>query len=215
MKLTYLKDNISYFAKVSKSGGISYSIGEGRYTYWHYKDGLLTEKYVVPNLEERSLFQENGDFYTTITNDSTGYEIYQLGAASLMAYQEIVAGLEGIELRNVFSYHNEIYVYGFTYTYGWQVWKMGAAKSFITHTEPTEEVSATHLSVFPNPTQDWLHIKSEKTLPYRLINTRGQILMQGNIFPQQGINLQQLPQGIYLLQLSDGGRVFVKKVVKE
>jgi hypothetical protein len=214
-QLNYLDEKIFRFTTLGPTWAVSTST-DNKWSYWYYNGGRLIEKYPLPMLSyDNSILQANGAAFAFFKTPEKGNELYQFGPDSLIAYPEIIPGPEGMEAKHLFAFNKQIYVYGFTYTYGWQVWKIGEPRTFITSTESPQEPVAAHLSIFPNPTQDWLYSNTEKTLPYRFLNIKGQVLMQGNMAPQQGINMQQLPQGVYLIQLFDEGKVFVRKVVKE
>ena len=67
--------------------------------------------------------------------------------------------------------------------------------------------------VFPNPTHDILNIEDlQQSTPYRLINLQGQLVQQGMAQPNQPLHLEQLPSGIYFLELEDAQPL---KVVKQ
>ena len=69
------------------------------------------------------------------------------------------------------------------------------------------------LSIFPNPTHGILNIQDlQQSKPYRLINLQGQLVQQGMAQPNQPLHLEQLPSGIYFLDLEDAQPI---KVVKQ
>ncbi|GAB3512964.1 T9SS type A sorting domain-containing protein [Emticicia fontis] len=214
-RLRAFDPGIKSFTNLYSKGVLSYRSNSIRKSYWYFNGTELIESYLLPEYGPQGIFRYNNNVYTAIGTPETGMELYQLGSDALFAFPEIVKGTEGIDLRSVFEYNNQVYVYGFTYISGWQVWKMSDAKAIITDTESPLEPFLDHFTIYPNPTQDWLYLNSEKPLPYRLINTRGQLLMQGNLSSQEGINMKQLPQGVHLVQLFDGGKAYVLKIVKE
>jgi hypothetical protein len=214
-RLRNFSPGIRSFTNLHAKGVFSSNDFATNISYWYFKDNQLIESYQLPDFDQQQVFRYNDHLYAAITLPETGTEVYQFGTDALLSYPEIVKGTEGVDLRSVFEYNNQLYIYGFTYIHGWQVWRMGESKVVITNTESSEEPFITHLLTYPNPTQDILYINSEKPLPYRLFNTRGQLLMQGNIIPEQGIDIRQLPQGIYLIQLFDGSKVYIRKVVRE
>ena len=85
----------------------------------------------------------------------------------------------------------------------------------------TEDISL--LSLYPNPTNDNCTLKFNlqlpKTLSVSVVNVLGQKVMTiGNILYNEGENLvnlktSNLPQGIYIIQLSDGLRAINKQLV--
>jgi hypothetical protein len=216
-RLNEFNEDITAFGNVSKTGLFSFNYLNTNRAYWNYNGTKLVEKYKVPQYDPSLILGAGTKIFMTIVLPETGGELYQIGTESLMAYPEIVKGTEGVDVRSVFEFNKQIYIYGFTPTNGWQVWKMPDPNSVVI--EPQEplaiEPALESPVIYPNPSQDWLYVKTEKSLPYRLINTKGQLLMQGNLMPDQGIDIKQLSQGVYLLQLFDRGNVYVKKVVKE
>ena len=70
--------------------------------------------------------------------------------------------------------------------------------------------------LYPNPVKEELVLKgiSEK-VTFRLHNVQGQLLKNGFISTQHPIQVNELPPGIYLLQLGEGKEQLWRKVVKE
>ena len=76
-----------------------------------------------------------------------------------------------------------------------------------------EDLGATQIIVFPNPTQDILNIVSNLNLNVTLYNTIGQPVIQQNN-PSQ-IDISNLGAGIYHMILDYNGLQFTKKIVKQ
>ena len=75
------------------------------------------------------------------------------------------------------------------------------------------------LRAFPNPLQDRLYLSwkgnTHNDLSYQLQNLNGQNLLEGQYNTQTGIDVQNLPPGLYLLQLSQNQRpAAVVKLIK-
>lgn len=69
-------------------------------------------------------------------------------------------------------------------------------------------------SIYPNPVQDYLNIKSEdKDLTYIIYNLNGQIIMENNLDISNSINTGELGNGMYLLQLSSGNKKSIQKFI--
>ncbi len=75
-------------------------------------------------------------------------------------------------------------------------------------------------SVFPNPAKDRIWIRYElagKALNYQIISSNGKLVCKGNFFSGSApfrIKLTDLPPGIYLMEIIDGGNVLgAKKLV--
>lgn len=72
--------------------------------------------------------------------------------------------------------------------------------------ESTASVSnvSNQLSVFPNPAQNQLQVKSSKSLsrtPYRIMNLNGSLVLSGELNERHSIQIDKLPAGLYLLNL--------------
>jgi hypothetical protein len=63
-------------------------------------------------------------------------------------------------------------------------------------------------NIYPNPTKTILHIQSNKTQHYKIINTLGQIVLEGY---KKTININQLSKGLYFIKTSSQTKTFVKK----
>jgi hypothetical protein len=200
-----------FFIALSPSMALSYN-GYSPGTYiWGFNGSKFTRKYSIPYDYFNKKQQAGYNYYIPYYTAEKGPELGRIGMDSIITYPEVVKGPEGIKLQKAFEFMGRVFIYAFTDTHGWQIWRMDNEPTLVLGNEPEADI----LTAYPNPSQDWLYIKTEKTLPYKLINTRGQIVMQGNLGPEQRINLQQIPTGVYLIQLFDEDRVFVRKIVKE
>lgn len=216
-QLNEFNEDITAFGSITKTGLFVFNYINLNRVYYHYNGTQLVRKYSVQQYDPSLILGAGTKIFMTIALPETGGELYEIGAESMLAYPEIVKGTEGVDVRVVFEFNKQIYLYGFTPTNGWQVWKMAEPKAVMI--EPQEPLATEpiveNLLIYPNPTQEILYINTEKSVNYRLINARGQLLMHGNVEPEQGIDVNQLPQGVYLVQLFDGGKMYVRKVVKE
>jgi hypothetical protein len=75
------------------------------------------------------------------------------------------------------------------------------------------------ISIYPNPTQNQLFIHTDYSFPihYNIFNLTGAQLISGQIQPNQLINVNQLNQGMYILQLTgiDGNYIGQAKFIKQ
>ena len=75
------------------------------------------------------------------------------------------------------------------------------------------------LKAYPNPVRDFLQIstnnKSMSLASYKIVNTIGQVVKSGSLNEISQINVSKLNQGIYVLEINDGQKSFITKVVKE
>lgn len=68
-------------------------------------------------------------------------------------------------------------------------------------------------STYPNPVKDILHVETdEPNLTYRILNLNGQTVIAGNLTDQQ-ISTANLSNDMYILQLSDGNKSVVEKII--
>lgn len=80
------------------------------------------------------------------------------------------------------------------------------------------------ISISPNPTSDVLNIvvetKNEDDLELNLLDVFGKVIKQQKTTVQQGLNnksldIQDLPNGIYFLQLQQGTEKIIRRIIKE
>ncbi len=74
------------------------------------------------------------------------------------------------------------------------------------------------ISIFPNPANNFITIQTQfdpgNNTIYRLHDTVGKIVKEGNIYTQKAfIGLNEIPSGIYFLEVKNGVESFVEKVV--
>lgn len=68
------------------------------------------------------------------------------------------------------------------------------------------------LSVYPNPSTSFLHVSGlNASTNYRLYNILGAEIQSGNVKADQGIDIDALQSGVYMLQISNTALPFVKK----
>ena len=72
------------------------------------------------------------------------------------------------------------------------------------------------IQVYPNPTDGILHIQGiHETVSYRLFNSMGQTVMEGQSESDLQINAKSLGQGIYFMEISNSLGVSVRKIIVE
>jgi hypothetical protein len=75
------------------------------------------------------------------------------------------------------------------------------------------------ISIYPNPTQNqlFIHTAYNFSLRYNIFNLTGAKLISDQIQPNQLINVNQLSQGMYILQLTgiDGNYIGQAKFIKQ
>ena len=72
------------------------------------------------------------------------------------------------------------------------------------------------VKVYPNPVQSTLHVdgKFHEQIQYQIFNPMGQSVLNGKLI-NQGIDLANLPAGVYFLQLSDSKNTYQTQFFKE
>lgn len=204
--------NNEYLEGIDTKQAILINLRNRKYSYWYFDGNTLTKRYEFKLNNYSNLIKSDSIFYGVKNSGGTGNELMQFGEENIITFPEIVKGSEGIRLESVIHFNKQRYIYAFTYTYGWQVWKMGDGDKVTPLAN--EEMNDVLPNVFPNPVQDFLSIDSQQKYRYRVINSTGQEMMQGNIEPQQAISFKNLSQGLYIIQFFDGKKTFSKKVIK-
>ncbi len=82
----------------------------------------------------------------------------------------------------------------------------------ITSIEPSKQVK---VKIFPNPTQDYIQIRTTNLqefskLTYRIFNINGQNLLSGEDI-HQPIDIRNLNPGLYLLKIIDENKTIISK----
>jgi len=73
----------------------------------------------------------------------------------------------------------------------------------------------TELNVFPNPTTHSLTITNlDRPAGFQLIDIHGRTVKSGKVIPSQAINLDDLVNGIYFLEVWNSMNVTIKKIIK-
>ena len=69
--------------------------------------------------------------------------------------------------------------------------------------------------VYPNPTDSAVSIKIKdgRQTTFRLYNSNGKIVKKGRVL--NALNLELLPAGLYLIEVNDGQKSFIKKLIKK
>ncbi|MEP4534175.1 MAG: Ig-like domain-containing protein [Cyclobacteriaceae bacterium] len=71
------------------------------------------------------------------------------------------------------------------------------------------------IEVYPNPVQEILNVRMEGNATVRLMNLQGQLLFEKSFTDQTTINVQELTEGVHLLEIVDAnGKKSVRKLIK-
>jgi hypothetical protein len=77
----------------------------------------------------------------------------------------------------------------------------------------TQDFHDDKLKIYPNPVQDWLYIDEVESGTYKIYNNLGLEILSGTT-TNQGINMERIPAGVYMLQVQEGSKLKMAKVIK-
>ena len=71
--------------------------------------------------------------------------------------------------------------------------------------------------IYPNPAKELIHLdfNSHGLTHFKLINPNGTAVLKGQFKSKTSINIQHLPQGLYIIELTNGGNRFYQKMIKQ
>lgn len=92
--------------------------------------------------------------------------------------------------------------------------------SFIEELRPTDInsiiITDNHLSIFPNPAESIIfinHSENTENAYYSLFSLQGYLIMDGNL-KNNSIDISQIPDGVYFMQIEINNRLMTGKVIK-
>ncbi len=73
------------------------------------------------------------------------------------------------------------------------------------------------LTLYPNPTDSELNIATidGRVVSYRIVNYLGQEVRNGKFSNKENINVRDLTNGIYIVEINDGQKSVIKKFIKK
>jgi Secretion system C-terminal sorting domain len=183
---------------------------------WNFERNTFVEKQRIANINSSNIFPVNNGLITFQTTLEKGTELVKITLDSITHYPEIVKGPKGIEsYPKPFFFNNNLYLSAFTYTNGWQIWKIESdidKKGFLPLSNEENDVS---IKIYPNPTEDNITIETPDFFNYKLVNIMGQEMLSGSFINKKDLIISHLPQGLYLLWFRNGKTTVVKKVIKK
>jgi hypothetical protein len=71
--------------------------------------------------------------------------------------------------------------------------------------------------LFPNPTSDWIQLNTDELVTVSIFNVSGTLVAKGNTNKMEGISIQHLPNGIYIVtfMLNESKEPSTLKLVKQ
>lgn len=148
-------------------------------------------------------------------------------------WKEINAGNGYVRLQNRSSGdwlqasggNNGAYMAATSATGPWTKWRFvaaGSSSSRLTNADTSEKIVLSDepaiqrtFAIYPNPAKDILNITLENNLitSVALTDLQGKILMERDIKDAESFNIAHLPDGLFLLQLSNEKQRIIKKIV--
>lgn len=156
------------------------------------------------NLSWLDIADNESGYLIEVSYDGMTFETLTELPADETAYSFPTAQLSG-DLVYLRMYANSAVNCPSAYTY----------TAFLDFTVSTETLAASRLSIFPNPANDVLEVRSGSTpiSSIQVFNLAGKVIPVS--LAQHRIQLAGLPPGIYFLQIEmDSGEVFTKRFVK-
>lgn len=135
---------------------------------------------------------------TTFTYDVADSTVYFVKAVDGNIYKLIFTGFEGSSTGKI---HFE--------------------KSLVSTISLNENNSAELVSVYPNPATELLSVvlNGEGATELNLVNTNGAVVWSQTIntsgLTSEHINIANLPVGVYMLRIQNGGNIHVEKIIKQ
>ena len=79
--------------------------------------------------------------------------------------------------------------------------------------EGIEDSDDMRVSIYPNPAKDVINVKGVKECEYQLMNSLGQIVLDGTLSEEGAISVENVNDGIYFLKLVADGEVLINRVI--
>ncbi|GJM64149.1 LamG-like jellyroll fold domain-containing protein [Persicobacter diffluens] len=76
-------------------------------------------------------------------------------------------------------------------------------------------VDQARIKVFPNPASSVINLNTDQTLPFKILSISGVEVWTGTTTPSQGIDIQSLSSGMYLLQIATNHGIESIKFIKK
>lgn len=171
---------------------------------WNEDDSTWVNNYK----SENEYTYEYGEEARTIMSSSHDWDVdYEVWIGR--SKREYFHNNEGKSRLNIYSDWNE-------FTNDWEVYE----KEFVYRSELLEisGFEIDDLLVYPNPVKNTLNIKNQNNQKVHcsIISISGQKLRQFDMITSEvQINIEDLPNGVYFLQISKGSKTTVQKIIKQ
>ncbi len=169
------------------------------------------ESYIIFNSGTRPDQLGNGDLYISYNINNTWTEPLNLGAKINTEYYEFAPRVTPDNNYLLFSRRDES-------TFKSMI--LWVSTSFIEELKPSGigniSITDTELNIFPNPANNKIYIKHTGVIEnasYVLFNLQGSIVLDGNL-NSNSIDISQIPDGFYFLQIEINDGLITSKVIK-
>jgi hypothetical protein len=71
------------------------------------------------------------------------------------------------------------------------------------------------VSIYPNPTNDQIHITFDGSFTFSIVSTNGQVLLTDNAVNTTQVDLSEFADGIYIVQVQSGDEQYTLKLTKQ
>jgi hypothetical protein len=85
----------------------------------------------------------------------------------------------------------------------------------LTNNTGIKEVVENNLSIYPNPTSDFIKIECKEKSSLTISTTQGKLLRKINIIGTYNLDVSQYPKGIYIVSLKSGENISTQKIMKQ
>ena len=99
------------------------------------------------------------------------------------------------------------------YGYG-KVNAFAAVQKALQYAGINQSISNSHLSLYPNPSQTWINFNNTSDCHIALYNANGALCLSSNASANAQLNIEELAQGLYMVQVTIGGEIFFFKLLK-
>ncbi|MEM9052562.1 MAG: T9SS type A sorting domain-containing protein, partial [Bacteroidota bacterium] len=100
----------------------------------------------------------------------------------------------------------------------WEDWWVDNGELFMASGDPlsVNESSKDEISIYPNPSADFLNVPLELTTRdrYEVFSAAGNLAQSGSFKDGNRLDISSLPEGFYTIRISNESEVFTSRFVK-
>ena len=84
------------------------------------------------------------------------------------------------------------------------------------HTNQTIAQGSSSIKIFPNPTNGYIQLSGiDGKVNVRIFDLLGKELMSKQVYSNKALDLSQLDEGMYLIEVRDNSKCFIERLIKE